>query len=82
MTFYTPHVPQYRFSDDASPILHTPPPLPLGPTRLPSLHGLEYSPGLLDSNDSLEHQDNSSLFQVCLFEYYRANFQLGCTDSQ
>ncbi|KAG2032498.1 hypothetical protein BDR03DRAFT_985634 [Suillus americanus] len=65
MTFYTPHIPQYRFSDDASPTLHTPPPLPLGPTGLPSLHGLEYSPGLLDSNDSLEHQDNSSLFQNC-----------------
>ncbi|KAG2357613.1 hypothetical protein BDR07DRAFT_1490496 [Suillus spraguei] len=42
MTFYTPHVPQYCFSNNASPILHNLAPLPAGPTWVPS-HSFDYS---------------------------------------
>ncbi|KAG1812450.1 uncharacterized protein BJ212DRAFT_1301463 [Suillus subaureus] len=62
MMFYTPHVPQYCSSNNASPTLHNPSPLPLGPTQLPS-HGFDYSPGLLDSVDGFDHLGNSALSQ-------------------
>ncbi|KAG2740197.1 hypothetical protein P692DRAFT_201872589 [Suillus brevipes Sb2] len=60
MTFYTPQLPHYNFSNSSSPpLIQTPSPLPSGPSQLPPLHGLEYP----QSSDNLERPGDSSLFQ-------------------
>ncbi|KAG1720846.1 hypothetical protein EDB19DRAFT_1917696 [Suillus lakei] len=60
MTFYTPPLPHYHFSNSSSPtLIQTPSPLPSGPSQLLPLHGLEYP----ESSDNLQRPGDSSLFQ-------------------